>query len=512
MCGGIFLRKKTFIKNAVFLTVTSLILRFVGVFFRVWLSRTLGAEGMGLYQLVISVYVLASAFASGGLTTAVTRQVSDRLSFNDGKGAKRAVLVSVILTLIVALFSIILIYGFSNQIAKFFIKDIRAVAALKTLCLGLPFMGVASCFKGYFLARRKASSPSFALILEQTVRMILVFIFVSDAAKISLSYACATVLFCDGLSEGASCIYLYFGYLKDKKNIVRKGKQIKFKTLIKENLRISVPITAGKYLSSFLRTVENLLMPQNLAKYTSSYKTSLEQFGMIKGMALPILFFPASLLSSITTLLIPEVSEAKAKGNNIAIKKAVIKSFKITLYSAYILGGIFLTCANSLGVLIYKSEEVGFLIKAIAPLVPVMYLDSMADGLLKGIDRQNNTLFHSFIDSVLRIILILVVVPKFGLLGFLCIMYISNFLTCFLNVGRLLKDVKVKFLFQDMFIKPLFFAAVSLFISHLILLPFSYISNIFYLVVFSLLSGGFYGIMLYFGKLITKKQFLDLYK
>ena len=110
MCGGIFLRKTTFIKNALFLTVTSLILRFVGVVLRIWLSGILGAEGMGLYQLIISVYVLFSAFAAGGLTTAVTRQVADRLSFNDKKGAKRAMGVSVALTLFVALLSVVIIY------------------------------------------------------------------------------------------------------------------------------------------------------------------------------------------------------------------------------------------------------------------------------------------------------------------------------------------------------------------------------------------------------------------
>ena len=507
--GGIFLLKKRFLKNALLLTITGLFLRFIGVFFRVWLSRILGAEGMGLYQLVISVYVLASAFAAGGLTTAVTRQVADRLCVNDVKGAKRAVFVSVILTLFIAALTTLFIWIFSEQIALFALKDLRAKPALKTLCLGLPFMGIASCFKGYFLARRKAESPSVALVLEQIVRIGLIFIFLSNNQGFSLSRACAAVLLCDGISEGASCLYLCVGFFIDKRRLKGGGKPIKFMALIKENLHISLPITLGKYLSTFLRTVENLLVPQNLAKYTASYKQSLEQFGMIKGMALPILFFPASLLNSITTLLIPEVSQARAIGNHKTVKKAVIKSLKITLYSSFLLGGIFLFNAQKLGVIIYKSEEVGFLIRALAPLVPIMYLDSMADGLLKGLDLQKATLTHSFIDSILRIVLILAFVQFFGMLAFLCIMYLSNCLTCFLNLKKLLKCTSVRLQFKTTVALPLVFACISLVFSHLLLNVFCGLSPVFYLVIFTCISSLVYFLLLFCAKLVTKRLILE---
>ena len=500
------MRKKLFIKNALLLTVTGLILRFIGVFFRVWLSHTIGAEGMGLYQLIISVYVLASAFAAGGLTTAVTRQVADRLSFNDTIGAKRALYLSIILTLVVATITTLVICGFSNEIATFLIKDIRAKEALKTLCIGLFFMGVASCFKGYFLARRRAVSPSVALLLEQAARIALIFIFVPKAATISLSAAAATILLCDGLSEGVSCLYLTLSFWVDKRRLKGGGKAVKFKYLLKENLAISVPITAGKYLSTLLRTIENLLVPQNLAKYALSYKNALEQFGMIKGMALPILFFPATLLNSITTLLIPEVSEAKAKSNNLTVQKTVIKSFKITLFSAYILGGIFLANAQKLGIIIYKSESVGFLLKALSPLVPIMYLDSMADGLLKGLNEQNRTLWHSFVDSVFRIALILVFVPRFGMLAFLCIMYFSNILTCLLNVRRLLAVTRVKFDLLRLVFLPLLFTALSVIFSFMILSAFNFLPSIVYVVIFAFISMFFYLLLLFAAKLVKIEQ------
>lgn len=467
---GVFgLRKRTFIKNAFFLTATSLILRFVGVFFRVWLSGKIGAEGMGLYQMIFSVYVFASAFAASGLMTAVTRQVADRLSLGDKKGAVRSLRVSVMLTLFVAIVSMLAIFIFAEQIAVSFIKDVRSVPALKVLCFSLPCMGISSCFKGYFLARRRAGTQSVAMLLEQFVRIMLVFWLVGMTAHLGIGAAAAAVLAADVASEAVSMLFLLIGYLVDKRKVKGEGQKLSYIKILKQNLHISVPITAGKYLGTFLRTVENLLVPQSLSKYTTSYKHSLEQFGMIKGMALPILFFPASLLNSMTTLLIPEMSEAQAKNDRRTITVAVQKSFQITLVAAFIIGGVFFFMAERLGVLIYGSREVGFLIKALAPLVPVMYVDSMSDGILKGLDKQNATLLHSVLDSVLRIGFIYFFVPKKGMTAFLIIMFFSNILTCSLNAGRLLKTTGVKFNINNWFLKPflcmLFSSAVSMLVT-----------------------------------------------
>ena len=486
------MQKRRFIKNALFLTITSLILRFLGVFVRIWLSNNIGAEGMGLYQLVISIYVLASAFAAGGLTTAVTRQVADRLAFCDKKGAVKALRVSIVLTAVICAVSIFIIVVFRNFIACNIVQDARSYASLLMMCIALPFMGFASCFKGYFLARRKAGVQSIALLLEQTVRIVLMFVFVSKFKGLGMEYAVAAVMLSDALAEGAGLCYLLIAYFVDKKHVFGGGKAQPFKVVLRQNLHISVPITAGKYLSTFLRTTENLIVPSNLAKYTASYKTSLEQFGMIKGMALPILFFPASLLSSITTLLIPEMSEAKAKNDKDTIFRATEKSIKITLLSAFIFAAVFFCTADKIGLVIYKSKSVGYLIKALSPLVPLMYLDSMSDGILKGLDKQNATFVHSLIDSVSRISLILIFVPRFGMLAFLSIMFVSNALTCFLNTGKLLKTIGSKFPVVTLFLLPLFLVVLSSGITAFILLEINILSDALYIVFFMILDIAIY--------------------
>lgn len=496
------MQKRKFVKNAFWLTATSLILRFVGVYFRIWLSNKIGAEGMGLYQLEMSVFMLFAVFAASGLTTAVTRQVTDYLSLNNKAGAKKSLKVSFYLTAILAFASSLCLFLFAKPIAVFAIKDVRAYKALKIAALALPFMGTASIFKGYFLARRNAQSPSLAIILEQTVRIAAVFFMFYKYKINSLANATAAVLLADALSEGCSMIFLSVGFIKDYKKIgdlkpfknyknskaLKKLCAPKTSVVLKNNLSISVPITLGKYLSTGLRTLENLLVPRSLSKYTFSYKNSLTQFGMIKGMALPILFFPSSLLGSVTTLLIPELSEAKVKNNSGAIKKAVDKSVKITLYFGFIAAVIFYFAAEKIGVVIYKNASVGFLIKALSPLVPIMYLDSLCDGLLKGLDKQKAVFFHSFFDSVLRITLILAVVPFFGMTGFLIIMFLSNIFTCFLNARKLFLTAKEKPDLKNTVILPLIFALFSGSVSFALCEFFKINSNMLYLIIFSLIA------------------------
>ena len=165
------MRKFTFIKNAAILTATALILRTLGIFFRIYMSNTIGAEGMGLYQLIFSVYVLAAAFASGGISTAVTRLCTDELACGSKKSTIKILRKALILTAVVSILSMLLVFFFADTISSLFLQDMRAAPALRILCPSLPFMGISSCLRGYFIARRKTGNPSAAQIFEQLVRI-----------------------------------------------------------------------------------------------------------------------------------------------------------------------------------------------------------------------------------------------------------------------------------------------------------------------------------------------------
>lgn len=460
------MKKVLFIKNALILTVTAFVLRIIGMGFRVWLAGSIGAEGMGLYQVIFSVYVLAATFATSGISTAVTRTVTERLALGDKRGVHRVLYVSCVLTVLIAAVTSLIIISFATPVSKYLIGDLRAALSLKILCLGLPFMGVCSCFRGYFLARRSTLPPSICQIAEQLVRMGIIVFLIGKYAHLGLTYTSAAVLMGDSVAEGVSCFLNWIFYRLDFKKFHQKAVvPLKKRAALSEISRISLPISAGRYLHTALRTAENLITPNCLTKYSGTKTSALEQFGMIKGMAIPVLLFPASLLSAVSTLLIPEITQSVAEKNNRSVQNAVEKVFTITSVTSFLIAGIFFTVANQLGEVIYDNKSVGYLIKALAPLLPFMYIDLIADGILKGLDEQTFLFKSNVSDSLIRVMLVFLLVPRFGMTGFLSVMLFSNLFTSILSVIKIIKATKTKWNFKKYFFKPLLSAAIASLIS-----------------------------------------------
>lgn len=446
------MKKTIFIKNAAILTVSSLLLRFVGIFFRVWLAAKISAEGIGLYQLVFSVYMFAATFATSGICTAVTRLTSEELVIGSKRGIKRIISRCTLLSVVISVITITILFFGADFISLNILRDSRAALSLKILGFSLPFMSICSCIKGYFMARRKASPSSFSQILEQVVRIAVIIPLVSKYSSLGLEFACAAVLLGDVIAEASSCGYVYLRYKSDFKKLKISPHSVqKPYKLLPVISHIALPITAGKYLNSLLRMIENILVPLCL---TTTGSNGISLFGMIKGMALPILFFPSTLLGALSTLLLPEISEAAVCNKTGVVRSVVSRIIKITCILSIIFSAVFLVCGKNIGVLIYNDADVGFLLCALSPIIPFMYLDAISDGILKGLDLQKFTFFTSVGDSTVRIILILLFLPRFGIKSFILIMYFSNFITGFLNTKKLIKASRVKFDFAGEFFIP----------------------------------------------------------
>ena len=467
-------RHSVFLKNAAILTVTSLILRTVGIFFRIYMSNKIGAEGMGLYQLIVSIYVLGSTFATSGISTAVTRLVADELARGNATSVRRILRRSILLSLLIGVASTAIIYGGAELISTYWIKDVRATPALRVLSFSLPSMGISSCLRGYFIARRRVAVSSRAQLIEQAVRIGIVVFLLDRFSVFGIGIACMAVMIGDTVAEWTACGCIALGYAADRRRLASSlphRSSPPLTSVVRRVLTIAVPITAGRYLNTILRTIENILVPNSIAKYSGSQESGLSQFGALKGMALPLIFFPASFLSAMATLLIPEISAANALNQKERINHAVERALRITLLSSILIGAVFTVFSGELGLLLYNSTEVGLYLRVLAPLTPIMYTESIVDGMLKGLNQQNSSLKYSVTDSSLRIVLILLLVPYRGMGAFLFIMVISNVLTSFLNTHRLLKVTGMSIAWNRWILQPLLGACiatgVSLAITHL---------------------------------------------
>lgn len=487
------MKKTVFIKNAAILTASSLLLRFAGIVFKVWLAAKIGAEGIGVYQLTFSVYMFASTFATSGICTAVTRLVSEELVIGNKQGIKRIVKRCIELSCVIAVVTITLLYFGADFISRYCLKEPRSALSLKILGFSLPFMSICSCIKGYFLARRKAAPSSSSQLIEQAVRIAVVIPLVIRYSAFGLEYACACVLLGDTLAELVSAAYIYVRYRLDFKKLKINTPVIRKEyKLLPVISHIALPITSGRYLNSLLRMIENVLVPICL----TATGNGISLFGMIKGMALPILFFPSTLLGAMSMLLLPEISEASIKGRQGVVKSITCRIIKLTSLTAIIFSAIFLVIGKNLGVLIYNSADVGFLLCALSPIVPFMYLDAISDGILKGLDQQKFTFYTSVGDSSIRIILCLLFLKRYGIYGFLAIMYFSNLFTCVLNTRRLLRVSRTKIPFNEVFFIP-FLCGFLICLLVKLILSFINISNLLYVALICIICIPCYLFLLF---------------
>lgn len=429
-------RRKVYLHNAMLLTASGFILRMLGMGFRVVLSAYLGGEGMGLYQLILSLYMVFVSLATAGINVAATRLAAQSLARGQGMGATLRGLCATALAFgTTAMLAQTVLAG---PASRFLLHDARAEAALRVLAPSLPFMAVAGALRGCFLAARRVTPNVMAQLIEQFVRMGVAVAGLRVMAQWGAGYGCAAVVLGNTVSEGVSCgLMLLFAARTQE---FRRQRQEPLHPYTQRELyEIILPVTGNRLLGSGLQAVESSLIPLTLSLYTGSRAVAMTQYGNLKGMALPLLFFPFSVLSALSGLLMPEITRAHTRGNASETRRLI--RWMLTLTGAFSLAaGIgFVMAGPQLAQIVYRDAEVGRYVQILGFVAPFMYLESMVDGVLKGLGEQLATFRYSLFDSVFRIAAIALLLPRYGMIAFLGIMIASNLFTFTLNTRRMLR-------------------------------------------------------------------------
>lgn len=455
-------RMRIYLKNAALLTVTGLGLRAAGMVMRVYVAGLLGAEGMGLYQLIFTVYGLAVTFATAGVSVAATRLAAEELA-RPQNGHTAAVMGRVLrlgrqLGLAACAAQMLL----AQPVARWCLGDVRAVLPLLVLAPSLPFMAAASVYKGYFFARQRVGPGVKSQIFEQTVRIALVAAMLPAVMHWPAEHACAALMAAGTVGEALACLLLYRDYAADRRRLPAADAVLPEDTGTRIR-HIVAPVQAGRCLDSALHTAENMLVPACLLAYLASREESLAQFGALKGMAMPVLLFPFSFLTPLATLLLPEVTRAHILGSRRTLETLVGRIMLFTNLFSVLAGGLIALNAGALARLLYRDESVALYLAVLAPVLPGMYLDAMGDSVLKGLGEEVATFRYSIWDSMLRIGLVLALMPRFGMAGFLAVMWCSNVTSALLNILRIRKVTGIRTRWFAWFVQPvLLFAAAAL--------------------------------------------------
>ena len=426
------MRKRRFLVNAAVMTASTVLLRLAGLWFRSVISARIGASGMGLYQLIFSVFSLGVTACTSGIGLAMTRLVAE------GRGTKGCILRCMWLGLSLSFASAGALFFSSGFIAVRFMGSAACARPLRILALGLPFIAVCACLKGYFFAVRNTVVPVCAEIWEQivTIGVSVALLDHSSLPPLDALMLGSTL----GEAAGFLFIVLLFHAAAGKHGLPR-GREAGMTRLI---LHIAVPMLLGSFVRSSLSSAENILIPIGLRKYGAGSVDSLAQYGVMQGMAMPILFFPLSFVSSLAMLMIPEIAEENAGKNGEAIRRFTERAFRFTLMFAFLTAAVFIAFAEELGMLFFGSAQAGNILRIMAPIAPLMYLDNVVDNMLKGLDQQMYSLGYNFSDSMMRVILISVFVPMFGIKAYIVILFASEIYNASLSIHRLLKVTSPK--------------------------------------------------------------------
>lgn len=415
------------IQGVLLLTLSSFFLRGIGMVYRIVLSDRIGTEGMGLYQLIMTVYMLFSMLACAGLTITVSRLCAEQPRSGRSIVARSCGYAAVLGGALGAI-----LFLLSGWIAERLLGDARAAMSLRWIAPSLPMMGISAVLRGYFLSRGDVARPTAAQMTEQVVRvgLVLFLLFYFDVA--GLATACAVILFGATAAELVSLALYSAFYLRCRQG---EGEVFPFSSI----LRGTLPIWLGALLQCGMQTAENLLIPTLLKLSGASASHALSQYGLLSGMVLPILLFPAAFPAAVGTLLLPEIARDNALGRFERVRGLTLKTLSATLYLSVAFCALFLLFGQGLMQFLYQSEAAGGLLILLAPLLPLLYVENICDSLLKGLGRQSATLVIETIDSALRILGILLLLPRLGMMGYVLILYLSAVLCALTRLKLLIR-------------------------------------------------------------------------
>lgn len=451
---------KELLKNTVLLTAASFLMRTVSVGFNVYLTNRIGADGIGLFQLIFAVYALAITFSCSGIRLTATRLVADGLALGR-KNSRQLVRYCIFYALFCAAVTASVLLIFSELIGEKWIGDMRSAASLRMLCLSLPFVAVSDALDGYFTAVGRLVRYTFVQFLEQIFKITVTVTVLNRINAENLEASCLAVTFGISAAEifSLACVYVLYRFTSEKSRMREEKKSI-----ITKLLKISVPDAVGSEMRSILITIEHLLIPVGLKKSGSNPQGALATYGIIHGMSLPLLLYPSALLSSLAGLLIPEISAHHIAGSKARINYIIARVMHMTLIFSIGTAGIMYFNAEKLSLAVYGSTDSAFYIQIIAPLIPIMYTDMSVDGMLKGLDQQVSCMRYNIIDSALCVVLVYILVPILGAEGYIIVVFASECINFFLSFRRLsvVSEVRIE-LFKDIFIPLLCVISANLF-------------------------------------------------
>lgn len=418
--------KETFLKGALILTVAGVIVKVIGSVNRILLSRLLGGEGIGLYQMAYPIYLLALSISSAGIPVAISIIVAEKVALSDFRGANRVFRISLGLLAVTGIaFTFILYFGAGWLIEQHFVRDPRAYYAIVALAPAILFVTVLSSYRGYFQGLQMMTPTAVSQIFEQFFRVATMIFLAFYLLPLGLEYAAAGASFGAAPGALAGLLVLVYFYWRDRANLKRKMamqpdmKQEPSVKIISRIIKLALPVSLANIMLPVVASIDLFIVPARLevAGYTVAQATEL--FGYLTGMAVALINLPTILTASLAASLVPAISEAFTLKDHPRIYQRTAIAMRIAnLITIPSFVGMCLL-ATPISQMLYGTPNAGTSIAILSVGIMLLGIHQVSTGVLQGLGHTTIPLLNMIVAAVVKIFMswTLTAMPSLGIQG-----------------------------------------------------------------------------------------------
>lgn len=423
---------KSILKTVSMITIFSVITRIFGFIFRIFLSRKLGAEGLGIYQIASSIMGIFMTLVASGIPLVTAKMYA---SYNHTKEYDKkniCVTSATVIALTISIISTLIIILFQNVFNKF-IGNAIVVELMIIMCPAIIFSSVYAVFRGALWGKKSFFWISFTEFVEQIVRLILTFIMlysIHDVFTASKVTAKAFSITC--FISAALVAIIYFidgGKLKFKKG--------QYLSLIKS----SSPITGVRIASSLIQPLAGTIIPTLLMSIGYSSSQAIGEYGILMGMTFPLLFVPLSVVGSLNIVLVPKISTLKVCNKYDEIASNIENSINASLFLSMILIPLFLSCGDLIGIVLFDNLQAGIYLQLSAVCVLPIVLSNITSSILNALSLETKSFINYLIGSIILFVCIFALTPIIKINSVIVAFYLSMGVTSLLNFRTIKKEV-----------------------------------------------------------------------
>lgn len=424
-------KRMSMLYGTLMLTAGNLLLRLFATGFQVYLSSAIGAAGIGLLHLILSVSGLFLTAGAAGIRTTAMYLTAEEMGRKRPGAVRWVVIGCFFYSMVCSCAAALGLYFSAPYLAANWLGAPGAASSLRTFSAFIPLMCLSSVMTGFFLSANRIGVLALVEIAEQLCSMGITALILLRIPSGDPAAACHAVILgsCCGNVFTLLCLFGIYRRIQPRQFLTpRIGKRI---------VSTAVPLGLADDLRTGISSLEHLMVPRRLSLFPSG-ADPLAVFGMVAGMVFPVMMFPAAILYSLVDILIPEMARCSAAGSRSRIQYLIRRNLRVTLLYGLVWGGILFLWAEILCQRLFPGSSAGVFLARFSVLVPMLYCDIVTDGITKGLGQQRSCVRYNIISNGLDVVLLFFLLPKLGMTGYFISFAVTHMLNFALSLRRLL--------------------------------------------------------------------------